>query len=211
MKVYSETLVLLSPRTTRFGLAYKMLFRIFLLAFTITTLISCSQDRKQQTLNPETDRAVITAALRDFAGWKDVTFGELEGVLELSPSSEANPDATIENVKSLALNIEGDLDKEIVTSFIERNKSTVSIAHIVSELPWSRLEKPNSSDTYTFAPPDGAKARGSLTMPGYSADRSKALLQIHHSWSMHGAIVTYVLSNKTGTWQVTARDQVVFL
>lgn len=190
-----------------------ILFRIFLLAFTATTLISCdqNQDHKQQHQNPETDRTVIATALKDFAGWKEVTFGELEGVLELSPSSEANPDATLENVKSLALNIEGHLDKEIVTSFIERNKSTVSIAPIVSGLPWSRLEKPNSSDTYTFAPPNGAKARGSLTMPGYSTDRSKALLQIHHSWSMHGAVVTYVLSNKTGTWQVTARDQIVYL
>jgi hypothetical protein len=181
------------------------------IAISAVVLISCGKERKLQPTGPEADRAIIAVVLEDFGKWKEATFGELEGVLELRPDSDANPDATPQEIKSLAAEIPGHLDDDVVEAFIERNKSAVPVTPLFSGSQWARPQQPSSDDSVMFGPPDGAKAVGSLTMPGISADGSRALVQIHHSWSMHGAVVTYVLSNKTGTWQVEARDQAVFL
>lgn len=190
-----------------------MRYLFFLLALSATLLASCVRDHESsaRSASSEADAAVIAAALEDFANWKDVTFGELEGVLELESSSSADPHATVGDIKALAPEISGQLDDEIVSAFIVRNRSPLSMASLFSGSRWARPQPPGSKNIYRFGPPDGAKAVGSLTLPGYSADGSKALIQIHHSWSIHGAVVTYVLSKNDGTWRVVARDQAVFL
>lgn len=59
--------------------------------------------------------------------------------------------------------------------------------------------------------PKGVKAVGSIGFPGYDSTGLRAFLQISHSWSIHGAVVTYVLFKQGGTWRIVARDQVVFV
>jgi hypothetical protein len=174
-------------------------------------LLACTQDGALPTAGPETDRAIIATVLKDFANWKEATFGELEGVLELEQTSMANPDATQEGIRSLAREASAQLSDDVIANFIERNKSAVSVTALFSDMPWARVRQPPSKDTYEWELPKGAKARGSLTLPGLSADRKHALIQIHHSWSIHGAFVTYALSFKNGSWQVSARGQAVFL
>ena len=149
--------------------------------------------------------------MEDFANWKQATFGELEGVLELEPDSEANPNATAQEVRSLAPEIQNHLDNDVVDAFIERNRSAAPVASLFSGSRWARLRRPTPNHSYTFGPPDGAKAIGRLALPGFNADGSRALVQIHHSWSIHGAVVTYVLSREQGKWKVVAQDQAVFL
>ena len=174
-------------------------------------LISCGQDHSPTPTGPDVDKAVIALVLEDFANWKEVTFGELEGVLELKPDSLANPDGTAQGIKVLASEIADQLDDEAVVAFVERNRSTVPVASLFAGSRWVRVRPPNVTDTYSLGPPEGAKAVGYLTLPGYSADGLRALLQIRHSWSMHAAVVTYVLSREQGHWKVVARDQAVFL
>jgi hypothetical protein len=188
-----------------------MQHRIFLPAVAAAALISCTQDRSPAPTGPDVDKAVIAAVLEDFANWKEVTFGELEGVLELKPDSLANPDGTAQGVKALASEITDQLDDEAVAAFVERNRAAVPVASLFAGSRWARVRPPTATDAYSLGPPDGAKAVGYLTLPGYSADGSRALLQIRHSWSMHGAVVTYVLSREQGHWKVVARDQAVFL
>jgi hypothetical protein len=188
-----------------------MQHRIFLPVVTAAALFSCAQDRSPAPAGPDVDKAVIAVVLEDFANWKEATFGELEGVLELKPDSLANPDETAQNVRALASEITDHLDSEAVDAFVERNRSAAPVASLISGSQWARLRPPTAADTYSLGPPDGAKAVGYLTLPGYSADRSRALVQIRHSWSMHGAVVTYVLSREQGHWKIVARDQAVFL
>jgi hypothetical protein len=185
--------------------------RIFLALVTAAALISCAQDRSPAPTGPDVDKAVIAVVLEDFANWKEATFGELEGVLEVKPDLLADPDGTAQNVRALATEITNHLDSEAVDAFVERNRSAAPVAPLISGSQWARPRQPTAPDTFSFGPPDGAKAIGSLTLPGYSADGSRALVQIHHSWSMHGAVVTYVLSREQGHWKVVARDQAVFL
>lgn len=188
-----------------------MQHRIILPVLTAAALISCAQDRSPAPTGPDVDKEVIAVVLEDFANWKEATFGELEGVLELKPDSLANPDGTAQNVRALASEITDHLDNEAVDAFVERNRSAAPVASLISGSQWARLRQPAAADTYSLGPPDGAKAVGYLTLPGYSADGSRALVQIRHSWSMHGAVVTYVLSREQGHWKVVARDQAVFL
>jgi hypothetical protein len=188
-----------------------MRHRVFLPAVTAAALISCAQDHRPAPTGPDVDKEVIAVVLEDFGDWKEVTFGELEGVLELKPDSLANPDATAQDVRALASEITDYLDNEAVAAFVERNRAAAPVASLFSGSQWARLRQPTSPETFSLGPPDGAKAVGVLTLPGYSADGLRALVQIHHSWSMHGAVVTYVLSREHGHWQVVARDQAVFL
>jgi hypothetical protein len=184
----------------------------FLVVVLVATLISCDQDRgRSLPADPETDRAVIAVVLKDFAGWKGATFGNLEGLLELDSNSKANPDETPEEVKSLAPEISNELDKNLVAAFLQRNKSAAPVGSLISGSPWARLRQPASRDIEPPELPEGAKAIGSLTLPGLSENGARALIQIHHTWSIHGAVVTYVLSKEQGSWRVVARDQTVFL
>ena len=159
---------------------------------------------------PEEDRAIVAVALHDFASWKEATFGELEGVLLLDPTSQADH-LSVADVRSLSRNISNQIGNDLVEAFLKRNQSAVSVAPLVSGSAWARLRAPSEEDTYPPNLPKGAKATGSLTLPGISADGARALVMIRHSWSIHSAVVTYVLSKQSGVWRVTARDQAVFL
>jgi hypothetical protein len=163
-------------------------------------------------VTPQDDRQVVSVALQDFAAWKEATFGELSGVLEVDADSTAEPKLSPEDMASLAPNIASHLDAELIAAFIRRNKSAAPVAELIAGSPFARIRDPQASEDLFPNLPKGAKAVGSLTLPGFSADGLRALLQLHHSWSIHGATVTYVLSRgKDGAWHVVARDQAVFL
>ncbi len=171
---------------------------------------SISQPCNATKVTLDTDRAVFTAALAHFERWKGVTFGQLTGVLEVELSTEVNPNATTKSVRALAQNISPFLESSLIESFIARNKASVSISPFILGLPSIRLRQKFTDEKHSYGPPVGAKAIGSLTLPGYSKNGFLALLQIRHSWSEHLAIVTYVLANKKGNWVILARTQVVY-
>jgi hypothetical protein len=153
-------------------------------------LISCDQDRgRSPPADPQADRAIVAVVLKDFANWKDATFGQLEGVLELDRNSKVNSDEAPEQVKSLAPEISNELDKDLVAAFVQRNRSAVPVASLVSGSPSARQRQPGLRDLDLPELPKGAKATGSMTLSRFSEDGSRAFIQIHHSWSIHGAVV----------------------
>ncbi len=174
-------------------------------------LVTCAKAREAVDHRTSEDKAVIAVVLKDFAHWKEATFGNLEGFLELDPLSDARSDATARDVKSLLPEIAEKISDDLVAAYIERNKVAVPVTALIADSPWARIRKPASKDAAPWNLPAGAKATGSLSLPGYSADGSKALILINHSWSIHGAIVTYVLSKQGDRWDIVARDQAVFL
>lgn len=184
--------------------------RSLLFAVLATALVSNSH-RALSANNAEEDRAIIAVVLQDFANWKDVTFGDLEGVLELDPLSGADPDASADSIRSWSNKISKQVGDDLIEAFIERNRSAVPIAPLISGSPWARLRQPRPKHAYPWDLPKGAKATGSLTLPGISADGARALILIRHSWSIHGAVVTCLLSKERGVWHIAAKDQAVFL
>lgn len=174
-------------------------------------VVSCDTRSAPLPVTPEDDKQVISVALRDFANWKGATFGNLEGVLELDPQSNTDLSGSADAVRSWARNVSSQVNDELIGAFIRRNQSAVPIAGLIAGCPWARIREAPSKDELPWNLPKGAKAMGSLTVPGFSSDRHRALLLIKHSWSIHGAIVTYVLSRQSGAWKVVARDQAVFL
>ena len=184
-----------------------MKLRTTLLAMAALLLAACGLADKAPRPGLADDRAVVAAALADFVAWKEVTYGKHEGILSVDPLSAAWPDATAQYVRAHASELEDQLGNELVEAFVERNRIAAPITPLLPDPAWAHA--PNASTWPRI--PEGAKATGSLSLPGYSADGSRALLQIHHSWSIHGAIVTYVLTKKDGAWTVTGRAQIVFL
>jgi hypothetical protein len=192
--------MMLRPRTAPASLAC-WLVMVFLLAF-------CASHEQGAVPDIATDRAVIAAALADFVQNNSRLLGRTPGTILLDPMSQANPETTAEDVRAYAPEITVALSADLVDSFVERNRSPASIAPMISGSEWASLrggEKP----TWDLSP--GVKISGALTLPGYSADGSRALLQFLHSWSIHTAIETYVLHRKNGVWTVEAKDQLVFL
>jgi hypothetical protein len=156
------------------------------------------------------DKAVITAALENFSQWKSATYGIQEGVLEAAPNSLVISRQEMNGIKSFSDIIKNYLTDDIVDSFMQRNKSASPIAALISGSPSVRLQQ----SPHTTPPdwlPDGVRATGSLTLPGFNADGTRAFVEIHHSWSVHGAITMFILSLDQGQWKVIARDQMVFL
>jgi hypothetical protein len=175
-------------------------------------LAACGTPSAPTPVAPDDDKLVVSAALQDFSSWTEATFGELSGVLEVDADSKAEPKLSAQDVKDLAPNIASHLDAELVDAFIRRNRSAIPVTALIAGSAFARIRAPQNSDDPFPNLPKGAKAVGSLTLPGFSADGLRALLQLHHSWSIHGATVTYVLSrDKGGAWHVIARDQAVFL
>lgn len=156
------------------------------------------------------DRAVVLAALEDFAKWDKATFGPDRGVLAIDTSARIELDPNTETIRAVAPKIRQRLIDELVKSLLARNRDTKPTFALVEKSPWAK-PKPDGLDIHTRPElPNGIKAIGSFTFPGYSKDGALALLQVHHSWSMHGAIVTYVLARKESRWIVVARDQMVY-
>ena len=185
-----------------------MTLRTILPAMAALLLAACGLADQPPRPDLADDRAVVAAALADFVAWKDVTYGKHEGILSVDPVSAAWPEATAQIIREQASELEDPLENGLVEAFVERNRIAAPITPLLPDPAWAHA--PNAASTWPRIP-EGAKATGSLTLPGYSADGSRALLQIHHSWSIHGAIVTYVLTKKDGAWTVTGRAQIVFL
>jgi hypothetical protein len=164
----------------------------------------------ETSANSARDRAVVLAALEDFAKWDGATFGPNRGVLAIDASARITLDSTIETVRAMAPKIRGTLSEELVSAFLQRNRKSSPSFELVDGSPWAKPKPPELDISMRPELPVGIKAVGSFTFPGFSKDGSLALLQIHHSWSMHGAIVTYVLARDPSTWRILARDQVVY-
>lgn len=161
---------------------------------------------------PNNDQLIVALVLQDFVNWKAATFGELEGILELDANSQRLPDMNRARVGRVATGIADHISDELIDAYLARNQTSVSIkALIAGSQRWARVRGPRAEGVHDWMLPDGVKATGSLALPGYSADGQRALLQIHHSWSMHSADVTYVLGKQNGRWVILARDQAVFL
>jgi hypothetical protein len=156
------------------------------------------------------DRLVLAAAIADFGSWKEVTFGNLEGYLALEVESYSAEDLKADDVLGLAPNIRASIAPALAAAYAIRNRSKVNVRRLFEGLPGARVYDPSKQE-YPWQRPKGSKAVGSVGLPGYSANGSQAILQIQHSWSIHSAVVTYVLERTEGTWHVVARDQSVFL
>lgn len=164
-------------------------------------------------ITPEMDREIATIVLADFKNWKDVTFGNFEGVLEVQELTRANPTLTQEDVMLLANEVAHHLNKEAIRSFIKRNEIAQPVDALILGVNDVLLRKQTVVDGYEYemSLPDGVKSTGSLTMPGYGEKGLFAMIQINHRWGEHGAIVTYALSKKSGKWQIIGRGQIVFI
>lgn len=160
---------------------------------------------------PNNDALVVAVVLQDFGNWKEATFGELEGVLALDAQSHKLPYSDVAGVLAVAKSAAAHIDEALAQAYVTRNQAPVPIDSLVSRSRWARIRPPPPTDRPDWDLPNWAKATGSLGLPGYSTDGQRAMLQLHHSWSMHGAIVTYVLALKEGQWVVVVRDQAVFL
>lgn len=159
---------------------------------------------------PADDSAIAEVVLKDFAEWKEATFGEQTGVLAVAPTSMAQPQLTPERVVDLAPNIRGQVTQELAAAFVERNKVAAPVAPLLAGTRWAEVRPIDTTADPRDLPP-GIKASGHIALPGINADDTAALVQISHTWSMHGAVVTYVLSKEQGAWRIVARDQAVFL
>lgn len=157
------------------------------------------------------DRAIVTIALQDFFHWDEATFGHLQGALAVKAKTQSSSGGTVEELRDLAPNIRARISDEVAKAYLERNKVAVRSADLVKDSPWVRLLPANKQNATAFDLRPNAKAVGSFTLPGIDVTGTEALIQIHHSWSIHGAIVTYVLAKQDGTWRIVARDQTVFL
>jgi hypothetical protein len=199
--------------TTTTKIESRIPYREVVLAFLLVLLLACGNRSKPTPVTPEDESQVVSVALQDFAGWKEATFGDLSGILVVDANSQAEPKLDLEGMRSLAPNVPSYVDAELVDAFLRRNRTSVPVAALIAGSPWVRVgEASTRQELFPDNLPKGAKALGSLTLPGFSADGLRALLLIHHSWSIHGATVTYVLSRtKGGAWRVIARDQAVFL
>jgi len=181
-----------------------------LLALTLAFAAQADGPAQSQPSTDE-DRVVLAAALEDFAKWKKATFGKFNGVLAVEPQSRRLPDATVESVMSLASNIRSKIEPALALSFVDRNRIGTDVASLIAGSRWAQpYVRPEGDPPRWQEPPAGAKAFGQLTLPGYSTNGSEAIVQLHHSWSVHSAVVTYLLVRKGAGWRVVARDQAVY-
>jgi len=186
-----------------------MRFRTVLLPILLVASAICRGEAPNAATSAD-DRAIMEVALKNFANWKKATFGEQSGVLAIAPASLAQPELKVERVKSLAPEIRVHVTDELAAAFVQRNTAGLPITSVVAGSPWVKV-RPTDSNADPRDLPPGVKATGYITWPGISSDGASAIVQFHHTWSVHGAIVTYFLVKEGGTWHVVARDQTVFL
>jgi hypothetical protein len=169
-------------------------------------------DQRQPQSSQNQDQAVIAVALENFAKWKKATFGEFKGVLAVEAKTLAKPDTSAEEVFLLAPNIRTKFELQLAAAFAERNHDATDALPLFQGSQWAQTYvRPTGDPPRWQLPPAGVKAVGQLTLPGYSPDGAKALVQLHHSWSVHSAVVTYILVKDGSGWRVAARDQSVAL
>ena len=188
------------------------MLRLVTLAFFLSlSALVFSQDAKIEHRISDEDRAIVAIALQDFYRWDGATFGHLKGALAVKSETIATPDATIEELKSLAPNIREKITDAMAKAHMERNAVAVRSDELLKDSAWAKLLPADQQNASPFDLRPNAKAVGSFTLPGISNTGTEAVIQIHHSWSIHGAVVTYVLAKANGTWRIVARDQTVFL
>jgi hypothetical protein len=183
--------------------------RTAILSIVLVALAACDSGESKSSLIAD-DSAIADVVLKDFAEWKEATFGEQPGVLAVAPTSMAQPDLTPEQVVNLAPNIRGQVTPELAAAFVEKNKVATPVASLLAGTRWAEVRTIEAAADRRDLPP-GIKAIGHFALPGINAAGTSALIQISHTWSIHGALVTYVLTKEQGTWRIAARDQTVFL
>ena len=156
------------------------------------------------------ERAILAVVLENFAKWDKATFGEQTGVLEVASSTRAQPELNSERVMHLARNIRAQVTEELAVAFVQRNLAAAPVASLTSGSRWVKLRDTKDPFGDLRDLPAGVKAVGYLTLPGIAPSGDAALVQLNHSWSIHGAIVTYILAKTDAGWKVVARDQMVF-
>jgi hypothetical protein len=186
-----------------------MRHRVSILSFFLAAVGACYGGSPKLFVSAE-DSAIAEVVLEDFAKWKEATFGAQRGVLAVAPTSLARPGLTPDQVADLAPNIRGQVTQELASALVERNKVSAPIAALLASTHWAKVHSVAAPD-YPRELAPGIKASGHIALPGISTDFTSALIQISHTWSMHSAVVTYVLTKERGVWRIVARDQVVFL
>jgi hypothetical protein len=156
------------------------------------------------------EREIVAVALENFAKWDKATFGEQTGVLEVASSTRAQPELNSGRVMYLARNIRTQVTEELAVAFVQRNRAAAPVAELTSGSQWVKVRDTKDSFGDLRDLPAGVKAVGYLTLPGIAPGGDAALVQLNHSWSIHGAIVTYILAKTDAGWKVVARDQMVF-
>jgi hypothetical protein len=185
-----------------------MRHRTALLSAALVALVACGNGASKSSI-PADDSAIAEVVLKDFAEWKEATFGEQPGVLAVAPATMAQPDLTAEQVVDLAPNIRAKVTHELAAAFVERNRVATPVSSFLGGTRWAEVRPIDTTADPRDLPP-GIKASGHIALPGINPDDTSALVQISHTWSIHGAVVTYVLSKEQGEWRIVARDQAVF-
>jgi hypothetical protein len=156
------------------------------------------------------ERAILAVVLENFTKWDKATFGEQTGVLEVASSTRAQPELNSGRVIYLARNIRAQVTEELAVAFVRRNRTAAPVAALTIDSRWVKVRDTKDPFAELRDLPAGVKAVGYLTVPGIASSGDAALVQLNHSWSIHGAIVTYVLAKTGDGWKVVARDQMVF-
>ena len=159
---------------------------------------------------PDTrDRQVLSVAVADFIGWEGATFGKLKGSfgVRVTTTADSNPSASSMRIECPRQTT--GVDSPLVTAYFERNQKSVPVERLIHGLPFLELYSPPAGVQAGPSMPTRFKAVGSVTLPGYSADGTRALLTLRHSWSVHAAVITYVLRKQGARWGVLCRNQTV--
>jgi hypothetical protein len=192
-------------------LAFESMKPWHFIATAILALVATQSVLARTLSSADDDRAVWAAALQAFWKWDDVTFGKLKGVLAVEPNSYAYPNLTAKSVRDMAPQIQKNVSDQLCNAYAARNHTSVPIYTLIKGMTGFQKYDPSQDPHIPSLRPIGAKAIGSVGLPAYSTDGKTALLEIEHSWSIHGAVVTFVLKKERGIWRVVARDQRVFL
>jgi hypothetical protein len=172
------------------------------------------------TLTPEEsalDSAVISAALEDFIRAEDVwPAGKKEGksVLLVDAISEGAGGFLSEGqIEADLMHADWRLSDELLESLRTRNSTKVTLrslalgtaARIVDlRTPFDSVIRPERWTRVEQTYPD-ALAAVYLWLPGYSEDKSQAVVRFHFDPTSHGATATYLVVKEGDSWKVKER------
>ncbi len=124
----------------------------------VVSLAGCGERHDAVGASPAEDQAVISVVLEDFAHWQEATFGDLEGILELDPHTRAEPDWTVNTVRSLADEHADKVSDKLATAFLTRNRAACPVAELVGNSRWARVRAPDQEYSPIRNLPPGVKA-----------------------------------------------------
>lgn len=163
----------------------------------------------------EDDRKVIDCVVSDLASYKgkDFELAWFEGNRYLNLIDETRGRANAD----WAVQLEAELDKkrdlqvttDIREDWIRRNRESHGLAAYRPTSPkvvMASVEKRRMPIREIMG--DSAASMGwvQVAMPGYSKDRSKAILRFWFGPTPHGAAGTYLVERRKGSWVVLWRD-----